>query len=405
MGKLSIQKLIDSGKIKGKKVLVRVDFNVPIDADGVITDDKRILESLPTINAIISNGGKCILMSHLGRPKGEKNPKYSLEPVARYLSNVLDKPVLFSDDCISEDNKEVTDAMNDGDILLLENLRFYKEEERNDPDFSKKLASIGDVYVNDAFGTAHRAHASTEGVTKFMTDNAAGFLIEKELKYLSAAMKNPKRPLVAIIGGSKISGKIDVLENLIGVADSILIGGGMMFTFYKALGYNIAKSILEEDKVGLAKEILEKAKLSNTKILLPEDVLMANRFDAEAETKEMFADRITPDFNEWIGVDIGPRSIHKYREEILKAGTVIWNGPMGVFEIDIFATGTIEVAKALAEATEKGAVTIVGGGDSASAIAKAGLEMSLTHVSTGGGASLEYLEGKELPGITALTEV
>ena len=405
MGKLSLQKLIDSGKIKGKKVLVRVDFNVPIDSEGVITDDKRILESLPTINAIISNGGKCILMSHLGRPKGEKNLKYSLEPVAKYLSNALDKPVLFSDDCISEDNKEVTDAMNEGDILLLENLRFYKEEEKNDPDFSKKLASIGDVYVNDAFGTAHRAHASTEGVTKFMTDNAAGFLIEKELKYLSAAMKNPKRPLVAIMGGSKISGKIDVLENLIGVADSILIGGGMMFTFYKALGYNIAKSILEEDKVGLAKEILEKAKLSNTKILLPEDVLMANRMDAEAETKEMFADRITPDFNEWIGVDIGPKAIHKYREEILKAGTVIWNGPMGVFEIDIFATGTMEVAKALAEATGKGAVTIVGGGDSASAIAKAGLEKSLTHVSTGGGASLEYLEGKELPGIAALSEV
>lgn len=405
MGKLSLQNLIDSGKIKGKKVLVRVDFNVPIDSEGIITDDKRILESLPTINAITSNGGKCILMSHLGRPKGEKNPKYSLEPVAKYLSNVLDKPVLFSDDCVSKDNKEVTDAMNEGDILMLENLRFYKEEEKNDPEFSKKLAVLGDVYVNDAFGTAHRAHASTEGVTKFMTENAAGFLIEKELKYLTAAIKNPKRPLVAIIGGSKISGKIDVLENLIGVADSILIGGGMMFTFYKALGYNIAKSILEEDKVGLAKEILEKAKGSTTKIELPEDVLMANKMDAEAETKEMLSDRITPDFNDWIGVDIGPRAIHKYREEILKAGTVIWNGPMGVFEIDIFATGTMEVAKALAEATAKGAVTIVGGGDSASAIAKAGLEKNLTHVSTGGGASLEFLEGKVLPGIVALTEV
>lgn len=405
MGKLSLQNLIDSGKIKGKKVLVRVDFNVPIDSEGIITDDKRILESLPTINAITSNGGKCILMSHLGRPKGEKNPKYSLEPVAKYLSNVLDKPVLFSDDCVSKDNKEVTDAMDEGDILMLENLRFYKEEEKNDPEFSKKLAELGDVYVNDAFGTAHRAHASTEGVTKFMTENAAGFLIEKELKYLTAAIKNPKRPLVAIIGGSKISGKIDVLENLIGVADSILIGGGMMFTFYKALGYNIAKSILEEDKVGLAKEILEKAKGSTTKIELPEDVLMANKMDAEAETKEMLSDRITPDFNDWIGVDIGPRAIHKYREEILKAGTVIWNGPMGVFEIEIFATGTMEVAKALAEATAKGAVTIVGGGDSASAIAKAGLEKNLTHVSTGGGASLEFLEGKVLPGIVALTEV
>ncbi len=405
MRKLSLQDLIDSGKIKGKKVLVRVDFNVPIDSNGVITDDKRILESLPTIKAITSNGGKCILMSHLGRPKGEVNPKYSLEPVAKYLSNVLDKPVLFSNDCLSEDNEAVADEMKEGDILLLENLRFYKEEEKNEAEFSKKLAKLGDVYVNDAFGTAHRAHASTEGVTKFIKENAAGFLIEKELKYLSAAIKNPKRPLVAIIGGSKISGKIDVLENLIGVADSILIGGGMMFTFYKAMGYNIAKSILEEDKVSLAKEIIEKAKGSTTKLELPEDVLMANKMDAEAETKEMQADRITPDFNEWIGVDIGPRTIHKYREEILRSGTVIWNGPMGVFEIDIFATGTFEVAKALAEATSKGAVTIVGGGDSASAIAKAGLEKNLTHVSTGGGASLEFLEGKELPGIVALTDL
>ncbi len=404
MRKLSLQDLIDGGKIKGKKVLVRVDFNVPIDSEGVITDDKRILESLSTIKAITSNGGKCILMSHLGRPKGEVNPKYSLEPVAKYLSNVLDKPVLFSNDCLSDDNKSVADEMKEGDILLLENLRFYKEEEKNDPEFSKKLAELGDVYVNDAFGTAHRAHASTEGVTKFIKENAAGFLIEKELRYLSAAIKNPKRPLVAIIGGSKISGKIDVLENLIGVADSILIGGGMMFTFYKAMGYNIAKSILEEDKVALAKEIIEKAKGSTTKLELPEDVLMANKIDAEAETKEMQSDRITPDFNEWIGVDIGPRTIHKYREEILRSGTVIWNGPMGVFEIDIFATGTFEVAKALAEATSKGAVTIVGGGDSASAIAKAGLEKSLTHVSTGGGASLEFLEGKELPGIVALTD-
>lgn len=405
MSKLSLQNLIDKGAISGRRILVRVDFNVPIDSEGVITDDKRIIESLPTIKAIISNGGKCILMSHLGRPKGEKNLKYSLRPVAEYLTKVLDKPVLFSDDCTGSDNKKVIDEnMNDGDVLLLENLRFYKEEEKNDPDFAEKLAGMGDVYVNDAFGTAHRAHASTEGVTKFIKVNAAGYLIEKELKYLTAAIKDPKRPLVAIIGGSKISGKIDVLENLIGVADSILIGGGMMFTFYKALGYNIAKSILEEDKVQLAKEIIEKSKSSKTKLRLPEDVLMANRMDADAETKEMFSDRITPDFNDWIGVDIGPKTIHIYRQEILNAGTVIWNGPMGVFEIDIFATGTIEVAKAMAEATSKGTVTIVGGGDSASAIAKAGLEEKLTHVSTGGGASLEFLEGKELPGIAALTE-
>ncbi len=405
MAKLSLQKLIEDNKIKGKRVLVRVDFNVPVDAAGNISDDKRILESLPTIKAIISNGGKCILMSHLGRPKGEKNPKYSLSVVAEYLSNVLDKPVLFSDDCIGKDNNAVINAMSNGDVLLLENLRFYKEEEENDKNFARKLASYGDVYVNDAFGTAHRAHASTEGVTHYIKECAAGYLMEKELKYLTAAIRNPKRPLCAILGGSKISGKIDVLKNLLNVADTILIGGGMMFTFYKALGYNIGKSILEEDKVELAKEILEKVKDSKTKFELPEDVLMADKFDKDAHTKEMFADRITTDFNDWIGVDIGPKTIHKYREEILRSNTIIWNGPMGVFEIDIFATGTIEIAKALAEATKKGAVTIVGGGDSASAIAKAKLEDKVTHVSTGGGASLEFLEGKKLPGIEALTEV
>jgi len=404
MPKLSLQKLVEEKKIKGKRVLVRVDFNVPLDADGVITDDKRILESLPTIKAITSNGGKCILISHLGRPKGEKNQKYSLSVVAEYLSNVLNKPVLFSDDCISEDNVNVISEMKEGDVLLLENLRFYKEEEKNEPEFAKKLAQYGDIYINDAFGTAHRAHASTEGVTKFIKVCAAGYLMEKELKYLSSAIADPKRPLCAILGGSKISGKIDVLENLLNVADTILIGGGMMFTFYKAMGYNIGKSILEEDKVALAKEILEKVKTSKTKFELPEDVLMADKFDKDAHTKEMFSDRITSDFNDWIGVDIGPKTIHKYREEILRSNTIIWNGPMGVFEIDIFAVGTVEIAKALAEATKKGAVTIVGGGDSASAIAKAKLEDKVTHVSTGGGASLEYLEGKKLPGVEALSE-
>ncbi len=404
MPKLSLSKLIEENKLKGKRVLVRVDFNVPVDSDGKISDDKRIMESIPTIKAITSNGGKCILMSHLGRPKGEKNLKYSLSVVAEYLSNVLNKPVLFSDDCISDDNIAVINEMKEGDVLLLENLRFYKEEEKNDPEFAKNLAAYGDIYINDAFGTAHRAHASTEGITKFIKTNAAGYLMEKELKYLSSAVTDPKRPLCAILGGSKISGKIDVLENLLNIADTILIGGGMMFTFYKALGYNIGKSILEEDKVNLAKEILEKVKTSKTKFLLPEDVLMADKFDKDAHTKEMFADRITSDFNDWIGVDIGPKTIHKYREEILRSNTIIWNGPMGVFEIDIFATGTIEIAKALAEATKKGAVTIVGGGDSASAIAKANLESKVTHVSTGGGASLEFLEGKKLPGVEALSE-
>lgn len=405
MSKLSLQKLINDKKINGKNILVRVDFNVPIDSNGIITDDKRIMESLITINAISSNGGKCILMSHLGRPKGEKNLKYSLSVVAEYLSNVLNKPVLFSDDCIGEDNKEAINNMKPGDVILLENLRFYKEEEMNDPEFAKKLSAYGDIFVNDAFGTAHRAHASTEGVTHFIKTCAAGFLMEKELKYLTAAVANPKRPLCAILGGSKISGKIDVLENLLNIADTILIGGGMMFTFYKALGYNIGKSILEEDKVSLAKEILEKVKTSKTKFELPEDVLMADKFDKDAQTKEMFADRITPDFNDWIGVDIGPKTIHKYKQEILKSNTIVWNGPMGVFEIDIFATGTIEIAKSLAEATAKGATTIIGGGDSASAVAKAGLENNVSHVSTGGGASLEFLEGKKLPGVEALTDL
>lgn len=405
MSKLSLQKLINDNKINGKNILVRVDFNVPVDSNGIITDDKRIMESLTTINAISSNDGKCILMSHLGRPKGEKNLKYSLSVVAEYLSNVLNKPVLFSDDCIGEDNKEAISNMKPGDVILLENLRFYKEEEMNDPEFAKKLAAYGDIFVNDAFGTAHRAHASTEGVTHFIKTCAAGFLMEKELKYLTAAVADPKRPLCAILGGSKISGKIDVLENLLNIADTILIGGGMMFTFYKALGYNIGKSILEEDKVGLAKDILEKVKTSKTKFELPEDVLMADKFDKDAQTKEMFADRITPDFNDWIGVDIGPKTIHKYKQEILKSNTIVWNGPMGVFEIDIFATGTIEIAKSLAEATSKGATTIIGGGDSASAVAKAGLENKVSHVSTGGGASLEFLEGKKLPGVEALTDL
>ncbi|MEO6694855.1 MAG: phosphoglycerate kinase [Ignavibacteria bacterium] len=405
MARLTLQKLIEDKEINGKKILVRVDFNVPLDSDGVISDDKRILESLPTIKAIVSNGGKCILMSHLGRPKGEKNLENSLKPVAEYLSNVLDKPVLFSDDCIGEDNAEVINSMKGGDILLLENLRYYKEEEKNDPEFAKKLAAYGDIYVNDAFGTAHRAHASTEGVTHYIDKNAAGYLMEKELKYLTSAIADPKRPLCAILGGSKISGKIDVLENLLNVADTILIGGGMMFTFYKALGYNIGKSILENDKVELAKEILEKVKSSKTKFELPEDVLMADKINKDAQTKEMFSDRITQDFNEWSGVDIGPRTIHKYKEEILKSNTIIWNGPMGIFEIDIFATGTMEIAKSLADATKKGAVTIVGGGDSASAIAKAKLKDKVTHVSTGGGASLEFLEGKKLPGVEALTDL
>ncbi len=405
MAKLTLENLIEKNLIKGKRVLVRVDFNVPLDENRIITDPKRIVESIPTINAITKNGGKCILMSHLGRPKGEKNPKYSLDVAAQFLTSYLNRPVIFSDDCISDENNAVISAMNDGDILLLENLRFYKEEEKNNPDFAKQLASFGDVYVNDAFGTAHRAHASTEGVTHFISKCAAGYLMEKELKYLANAIDNPNRPLCAILGGSKISGKIDVLDNLLKIADKILIGGGMMFTFYKAMGLEIGKSILEEDKVELAKEVLAKAKSLNKEFLLPSDILIADKFENSANTKIIDYDKFSDDTNEWMGMDIGPNTISKYKEAILNSKTVVWNGPMGVFEMDNFAKGTFEVANALAEVTKKGAVTIIGGGDSAAAIAKAGLEKKVSHVSTGGGASLEFLEGKKLPGVEALTEV
>lgn len=405
MAKITLEQLIGQNLIKGKRILVRVDFNVPLDGDRNITDDKRIRESLKTIRAITENGGKCILMSHLGRPKGEKNIKYSLNVVAEHLAKLLDKNVIFTDDCIGEGNLELINSMNEGDVMLLENLRFYKEEEKNDSGFAMKLASYGDIYINDAFGTAHRAHASTEGITHYINTCAAGFLMEKELKYLYAAIDNPEKPLIAILGGSKISGKIDVLENLLNIADTILIGGGMMFTFYKALGLEIGKSLLEEDKIELAKTILDKAKSLNKKLLLPSDMIIADKFDAECNTRMIKSDGYTDELKEWMGMDIGIETIKVYKEEILKGKTIVWNGPMGVFEIDKFSIGTFEIANALAEATEKGAITIIGGGDSASAIAKAGLENKVSHVSTGGGASLELLEGKVLPGVAALSDI
>lgn len=405
MPKLTLENLISQNKIKGKRVLVRVDFNVPLDENRNITDPKRIKETYQTINAITSNGGKCILMSHLGRPKGEANPKYSLDVVAQFLTGDLDKQIIFSDDCISDDNLMVIENMKEGDILLLENLRFYKEEEKNDKSFSEKLARYGDIYINDAFGTAHRAHASTEGVTHYIDLCGAGYLMEKEIKYLSEAVNNPEKPLCAILGGSKISGKIDVIENLLTKADKILIGGGMMFTFYKAMGYEIGKSILEEDKIELAKSLMEKSKSLGKEIKLPVDIVFADKFANDANTKILNFDKVTNEFSEWMGMDIGPESIKDFKNEILNSKTIVWNGPMGVFEMDNFAKGTFEIASALSDATKNGAVTIIGGGDSASAIAKAGLENDVTHVSTGGGASLEYLEGKKLPGIEALTEV
>ncbi|HRE40081.1 MAG TPA: phosphoglycerate kinase [Ignavibacteria bacterium] len=405
MPKLTLENLISENKIKGKRILVRVDFNVPLDENRNITDSKRIKETYRTINAITSNGGKCILMSHLGRPKGEKNPKYSLDVVAQFMTGDLDKQIIFSDDCISDDNIMVIENMKEGDILLLENLRFYKEEEKNDSDFSKKLARYGDIYINDAFGTAHRAHASTEGVTHYIDTCAAGFLMEKEIKYLSEAVNNPVKPLCAILGGSKISGKIDVIENLLSKADKILIGGGMMFTFYKAMGFDIGKSILEDDKIELAKSLLEKSKSLGKEIMLPVDVVYADKFANDANTKILKTNEVTSEYSDWMGMDIGPDTIKNFKNEISNSKTIVWNGPMGVFEMDNFAKGTFEIAASLSEVTKKGAVTIIGGGDSASAIAKAGLENDVTHVSTGGGASLEYLEGKKLPGIEALTEI
>lgn len=399
MNKLTIDDLSQAGELKGKKVLVRVDFNVPMSKDEQprITDDKRIIESLPTIRKIVNDGGKVILMSHMGRPKGEKNLKYSLAPVAEHLSRILNKGVYFSDDCIGEDTAKIVNDLKDGDILLLENLRFYNEEEKNDENFAKKLASYGDVYINDAFGTAHRAHASTEGVTKFISKCAAGYLMQKELEYLSKAVANPEHPYIAILGGSKISGKIDVIKNLLGKADKILIGGGMVFTFYKAMGHEIGKSILEEDKLELAKELIAESK---GKLMLPVDIVVADKFENDAQSSVVWGNEMPADK---IGMDIGPESVKQFREELLAAKTIVWNGPMGVFEMDNFAKGTFEIAKALVEATNKEAVTIIGGGDSAAAIAKAGLENEVSHVSTGGGASLEFLEGKVLPGVEALS--
>ena len=398
MNKLTIDDLSSSGLLKSKRVLVRVDFNVPM-KDGVITDDKRITESLPTIRKIISDGGKCILMSHLGRPKGEKNLKYTLKPAAEHLAKLLNKNVIFADDCIGEQTASMINNMNDGEIMLLENLRFYKQEESNDENFAKQLASYGDVYVNDAFGSAHRAHASTEGVTHYIKSCASGYLMQKELEYLSKAVGNPEHPYVAILGGSKISGKIDVINNLLGKADKILVGGGMIFTFYKAMECNIGTSLLEEDKIDLAKELMQKAK---GKIVLPVDIIVADKFENDASFKTVYGNEM-PDG--MMGMDIGPETIAKFREEILKSKTIVWNGPMGVFEMSNFSKGTNEIAQALVDATKKGAVTVIGGGDSASAIAQAGLEKEVSHVSTGGGASLEFLEGKVLPGVAALTDI
>ncbi len=398
---MSDKLFIEDLSVKGKRALVRVDFNVPIDENGTITNDKRIVASLPTIEYLSKNGAKVVLMSHLGRPKGQKKTEFSLRPVAENLKSRLDTSVSFVDDCIGDSVKTAVEAMKDGDVILLENLRFYPQEEKNDPEFAKALSSVGDIYINDAFGTAHRAHASTAGVTKYIDQCASGYLMKKELDYLGGALDNPQRPFVAILGGAKISGKIDVITALMDKVDALIIGGGMSYTFYKAQGLEIGKSLLEEDRISMAKEILADAEKKNKKLLLPVDTVVAQEFKNDAESKVVPRGGIPADMQ---GLDIGPKSIEAFSEELLKAKTIVWNGPMGVFEMDNFAKGTNAIARILAEATEKGAVTIIGGGDSASAVKKAGVADKVSHISTGGGASLEFLEGKQLPGITALTD-
>ena len=397
MNKLSIEKV----ELKDKRVLVRVDFNVPLDEKLNVTNDIRIVESLPTIKKIIASSGKAILMSHLGRPKGEKKSEFSLKPAAERLSKLIGKEVKLAPDCIGAETEKIVNDMKPGDVVLLENLRFHKQEEKNDPDFAKKLAILGDVYINDAFGSAHRAHASTEGVTKYIKTCAAGYLMQKELDYLGGALANPKRPYCAILGGAKISGKIDVINNLLDKVDTLIVGGGMAFTFFKAQGKEIGKSLLEAEKLDLAKELLEKVKSGKLKFLLPVDVVVADEFKNDSPAAIVDVDKIPADK---MGLDIGPKSIKLFTDELIKSKTIVWNGPMGVFEMDNFAKGTFAIAEALVTATENGAVTVIGGGDSAAAIADAGLEKKVSHVSTGGGASLEFLEGKVLPGVAALTD-
>ena len=391
---------IDDIDLAGKRVLTRVDFNVPL-KDGIVGDDTRIIAAIPTIQKIISSGGKVILMSHLGRPKGQVNPAMSLRPVAQRLSGLIGKPVSFADDCVGKTAADAVRKLKKGEILLLENLRFHPQEEKNDPDFAKQLSKLGNVYVNDAFGTAHRAHASTEGVTKYIEIAAAGYLMKKELDYFGMIIDDPARPFIAILGGAKISGKIDVISNLLNRVDGLLIGGGMAFTFFRARGLEIGQSLLEEEKLIEAANIMTLAESRNVDLILPIDVIVTSDINGDPpETQTVMAAGMN---GSSIGVDIGPRTIERFDKIISSAGTVIWNGPMGIFEKEPFAKGTFEVARLLAEASDNGCISIVGGGDSASAVSKAGYTDRMSHVSTGGGASLEFLEGKTLPGVAALT--
>ena len=383
--------------VKGKRVLVRVDFNVPMNAEREITDDTRIRAALPTIKYLIDHGAKVILASHLGRPKGKPADEFRMDPVARRLSELLGKPVRKLDECVGDKVKAEVAAMNDGDVVLLENLRFHAEEEANDEGFARALADIADLYVNDAFGTAHRAHASTAGVAKFLPA-VAGFLMEKEIEVMGKALADPERPFVAILGGAKVKDKVGVVRNLLDKVDTLMVGGGMAYTFLKAQGLEVGQSILEADKIDLAKELMEKARARGVRFMLPSDVVVADRFAEDAKTRVVPVDQIPPD---WQALDIGPETVAKFGKAIADAKTVVWNGPMGVFEMKPFAEGTRGIAKALAESK---ATTIVGGGDSAAALEEMGFADKVTHVSTGGGASLEFLEGKELPGVVVLKD-
>ncbi|MCX7785574.1 MAG: phosphoglycerate kinase [candidate division WOR-3 bacterium] len=393
MKKLSIRDL----EVKNKKVLVRVDFNVPLSSTGEISDDTRIRAALPTIEYIIEQNGIAILMSHLGKPKGKPDPKYSLKPVATKLSQLINKEVLFTEDCIGPNVKGVIERAKPGDVVLLENLRFHPEEEKNDPTFAKALAELGEIYVNDAFATAHRAHSSTEGVTRYFDNPAAGFLMEKEIEYLSYVVESPKHPYVAIIGGAKITDKLGVIKNLSKKVDHLLLGGGLIFNFFKAQGYEIGNSIFEP-------EMLEETRnlLNEKKIKLPTDVLVAEKIAADAYTQVVYSNEIPTN---WSGVDIGPQTCQIYKDIIKSAQTIVWAGPIGIFEIDKFANGSREIGLAIADATKAGATSVVGGGDTVACLSKLGLKDKVSFVSTAGGASLEFLEGRELPGIKALKDI
>lgn len=392
------KKTIKNIDLKGKKVFVRCDFNVPLDENGNITDNRRIVAALPTIKYLLEQNCKIILASHLGRPKGEVNPKFSLKPVANELSKLLGKEVKLAEDVVGPSAKELTSNVKEGEIVLLENVRFDAREEKNDESLSKEFASMAEIFVNDAFGTAHRAHSSTAGIAEFLPA-VSGFLIEKELEFLGSALENPQRPFVAILGGVKVSDKIGVIEALLEKVDKLIIGGGMAYTFFKSMGYSVGKSVCELDKLDLAKELMEKAKQKNVKLVLPIDNVIAKEIAPDTENKVIDSDNI-PD--EWEGLDIGPKTVELFKEELKDAKTIIWNGPVGFSEYEIFANGTRSIAQALAE--KEDAVTIIGGGDSAAAIEKMGLSDKMTHISTGGGASLEFLEGKKLPGIECLLD-